>query len=47
MILFASSGCVNSIIMDDADFVGADLESHPIYDISDLSQGYKGFVVLK
>jgi hypothetical protein len=31
MILFASSSQVNSIMMDDADFMGADLESHPIY----------------
>lgn len=31
MILFASSGLVNSTMMDDADFVGADLDSQPMY----------------
>jgi hypothetical protein len=40
MILFASSGRVNSMIMDGADFVGADLESHPIYFI--LANGMNG-----
>jgi hypothetical protein len=31
MILFTSSSRVNSIIMDDADFIRADLASHPMY----------------
>jgi hypothetical protein len=34
MILFASSGCVSSTLIDDADLVEADLESHPMYLIS-------------
>jgi len=34
MILFTSSGHINSIMMDNTDFVKANLNNHPIYLIS-------------
>ena len=42
MILFASSGRVNSTMMDEADFVGAVLKSHPMYLM--LASGMNGLL---
>ena len=42
MILFVSSGRVNSTIIDNIDFIGADLNSYPIYLI--LANGINGLL---
>lgn len=46
MILFASSGLVNSMIIDDADLLVAFLVSQPTYLISALGIWYKWPIVL-